>query len=222
VRRLERALIEQARLGDAYERAAGTSSEQSAYLRLRAASFDVTRCDRTVKTFEPPMGGGRRAAGDGTTRLRRRVSIALGNVFAFSVDGGPRAPAEARAELTDRLAPKLDPAIVQTAELLLSELVSNCVLHGAAATPGTWVDVSASIFPHAVLVEVSDGGHGFKYELDDGPLRLDDISGRGLCLVNGLSSRWGISKRGRARVWFELARTPAAHGQPSAAPAAMT
>ena len=51
VRRLEVALGEQARLGNAYERAVGTSAEQSTYSRLQAASVDVARCDRAAKAF---------------------------------------------------------------------------------------------------------------------------------------------------------------------------
>jgi len=51
VRRLEFALTEQARLGDAHARAIGTSSEQSTYERLQAASRDVSRCDRAAKAL---------------------------------------------------------------------------------------------------------------------------------------------------------------------------
>lgn len=51
VRRLEVALTEQARLGDAHSRAIGTSSEQSTYARLQAASLDVSRCDRAAKAL---------------------------------------------------------------------------------------------------------------------------------------------------------------------------
>lgn len=49
VSRLEAALREQARLGDAFARLAGTQAEQSAYLRLQAASLHVSRCDQLVK-----------------------------------------------------------------------------------------------------------------------------------------------------------------------------
>ena len=48
--RLQRALIEQSRLEDAYARAVSTSAEQSCYVRLQAASLEVSRCDRAVKT----------------------------------------------------------------------------------------------------------------------------------------------------------------------------
>ena len=49
VLRLNAALDEQARLSDAYALAAGTSSGQSWYFRLQAASLHVSRCDRAVK-----------------------------------------------------------------------------------------------------------------------------------------------------------------------------
>jgi hypothetical protein len=48
-RRLDLALVEQARLGDAYGRAVGTSAEQSSYERLQAASIEVSRCDHLTR-----------------------------------------------------------------------------------------------------------------------------------------------------------------------------
>jgi hypothetical protein len=53
VRHLEAALIQQARLGHALDRAVGTSAEQSAYARLRAASEHVDTCDREVRELSP-------------------------------------------------------------------------------------------------------------------------------------------------------------------------
>ena len=46
---LGRAMIEQARLGDAYERAVGTSAEQPAFERLQRAGRKVARCDQDVR-----------------------------------------------------------------------------------------------------------------------------------------------------------------------------
>ena len=93
---------------------------------------------------------------------------------------------------------------MEIAQLLLSELITNCVQHGAAGRPEVWINVRASLFPHALCVEVSDGGPTFRHEPD--PPSTDLAAGRGLWLVAELSSRWGISDRGPARVWFELAR----------------
>ena len=48
VGRLEAALAEQARLQDAYQRACGTSGEQSSYVRLQSANLRVSTCHRMV------------------------------------------------------------------------------------------------------------------------------------------------------------------------------
>ena len=54
--RLEVALADQARLGDLYQRAMGTSAEQTSYARLQAAGLRVAMCDRAVKTFRGASG----------------------------------------------------------------------------------------------------------------------------------------------------------------------
>ena len=54
VRHLEAALIEQARLGDHFQRSLGTSSEQASYARLNAASQRVSECDQAVKALSDP------------------------------------------------------------------------------------------------------------------------------------------------------------------------
>lgn len=51
VRHLEAALIEQARLGDHFQRSLGTSSEQASFARLNAASQRVSECDQAVKAL---------------------------------------------------------------------------------------------------------------------------------------------------------------------------
>jgi anti-sigma regulatory factor (Ser/Thr protein kinase) len=139
-----------------------------------------------------------------TDRIRPRASLALDNTLAFAVDGGVRAAADARDQLAGRLAPRLDPDVVEVALLLLSELVNNCVLHGVASRPGARIDITASLFTHVLWVEVSDGGASFHYQP-----RLaspEELAGRGLYLVEQLSTSWGISGGHRASVWFELQR----------------
>jgi hypothetical protein len=55
---LGRAMIEQARVGDAYERAVGTSAEQSAFARLRRAGREVTLCDQDVRNDRDQTASG--------------------------------------------------------------------------------------------------------------------------------------------------------------------
>jgi serine/threonine-protein kinase RsbW len=87
-------------------------------------------------------------------------------------------------------------------ELLVSELVTNAVRHGAR-------DVHESILVHArchddhVRVEVCDEGPGFDPGPDPrGPL---EPGGNGLLLVETLAARWGVDPGdGRPTcVWFE-------------------
>jgi serine/threonine-protein kinase RsbW len=207
VQQLEAALVEQARLTDSFDRSAGTSSQQASYVRLRAASRRVAACDRTVKAL--PGDGTRAPArpppGSGTVITARRA-MSLHNAILFSVDGGPRAPAAAREQLRTLLGRNLDPEIVELAQLLMSEVVNNCVQHGAAGDPGVRVTVTASLFPTALRVEVSDGGPAF---VAHAQLPAPDCEGgRGLWFLAEMASRWGISARSPARVWFELTRLP--------------
>jgi anti-sigma regulatory factor (Ser/Thr protein kinase) len=92
--------------------------------------------------------------------------------------------------------------IVDTMVLLVSELVSNVVLH--AQTPCE-LHVDADV--HRVRVEVVDGSD----VLPEAQLRTDPLapSGRGLQLVHGLSAAHGIEPQpgGGKRVWFELSRS---------------
>jgi len=60
VERLESALVEQARLGEQYERAVGTSAELSSFSRLHTANLRVGLCQRAVDA----TGGPRRPTVD--------------------------------------------------------------------------------------------------------------------------------------------------------------
>lgn len=151
--------------------------------------------------------------GPGELRSGRRVAaLSLDNLLVFSVTGGVGAASGARNELRERLDATLDPSTIELAQLLMSELITNCVLHGAAAEPDAWIDVTAATFPQTLRIEVSDGGPAFRH---DPVLPAPEAgSGRGLYLVEQLSSRWGLSARGTARVWFELPRTAPAESSP--------
>jgi anti-sigma regulatory factor (Ser/Thr protein kinase) len=205
VQALEAALVEQARLSDSFDRAAGTSSHQASYARLRAASRHVAACDRTVKAL--PRTGMRAPARPppGTrTRTTARRAMSLHNAVTFAVDGGLQAPAAAREQLRARLGPDLDPEIVELAQLLMSELVNNCVHHGAAARPDVRVTVTASLFPSRLRIEVGDGGPPFVHQLKVPPAELE--GGRGLWFLAEMASRWGVSSRNPGHVWFDLPR----------------
>ncbi|WP_432103514.1 ATP-binding protein [Streptomyces sp. bgisy091] len=125
---------------------------------------------------------------EGPTRLRRR----LGHTDLSGVGG-------VRAELREFLRRSRGPEEVAVAELLLSELVTNALIHtrnGAVVT----VTTAAG----RVRVEVRDfvpGQEPAPYV----PNADDGTHGRGLLLVQNLADSWGVTAQGLGKVvWFEL------------------
>lgn len=110
----------------------------------------------------------------------------------------PGAPSQARRALTQWFAPNLDGDELHRAKLLVSELVTNAVLHGTGR-----IVLRAHADDDRLLVEVMDEGSGFERQLRRHD--FEDIGGRGLSIVESESSRWGIHE-GTTHVWFELER----------------
>lgn len=108
------------------------------------------------------------------------------------------APGIARKSLTSWFGAALDEDELDTAKLLISELVSNAVLHGRGA-----ITIRGDLNPDRVVFEVIDQGEGFEREVRG--YDFDDLHGRGLAIVDAQASRWGIHE-GTTHVWFELER----------------
>ena len=119
----------------------------------------------------------------------------------LKLDRGPNAAAVARRGLA-RLPGDLDPPLMETLRLLVTELVTNSVRHTGADTVLLTVLVGNS----AVRTEVTDAGAGFDPAKTGTPSA--DHTGWGLFLVDRLAERWGVAKDGTGtKVWFELRRT---------------
>ena len=88
------------------------------------------------------------------------------------------------------------------AVLLVSELVTNSVIHGGGTTP---IEVGVTIGDR-LRVEVTD--HGSCFRLGSLGRRKGGL-GFGLYIVEQLADAWGMSMDGVTRVWFELARVQA-------------
>src|SRR5438128_4698529 len=121
--------------------------------------------------------------------------------FAFALEPGAHAPADARRQLESRLPGGLPPSLVDDVLLLTTELVTNSVRHSPAADTGT-VDVAVRLAPERIRVEVSDPGSGFAH-VPRYPGTLSE-GGRGLFLVEVLAERWGMGEGDRTTVWYEL------------------
>lgn len=114
----------------------------------------------------------------------------------------PASVAEARRWSAEVLGRVGATEVADTTALLVSELVSNVVLH--ARTP---CEVSIDRRRDRLRVEVADGSPRMP-----GPGATDPLaqSGRGLQLVHGLSEAHGVDREplGGKRVWFELQVPP--------------
>lgn len=81
----------------------------------------------------------------------------------------------------------------------VSELVTNAILH--ARTPFT---VGVRRLENAIRVDVTDTSDEMPVKR---PHDVNEVTGRGLHIVEKLSDAWGISKNAQGKtVWFELAK----------------
>jgi anti-sigma regulatory factor (Ser/Thr protein kinase) len=116
------------------------------------------------------------------------------------LDRGPEAAAKARRGLAS-LRGDLDPPLLETLRLLVTELVTNSVRHTGAPA----VVLRVLVGNRVVLTEVTDAGPGFD-PAETGSSAADH-TGWGLFLVERLAERWGVTRNGHGtKVWFELRR----------------
>jgi anti-sigma regulatory factor (Ser/Thr protein kinase) len=111
-------------------------------------------------------------------------------------------PALAREYCDGVLADKhCDPETVADARLVVSELVTNAVLH--ARTP---IEVQVLVAAETLRIEVTDSG------LDRPHMWAEhDRGGRGLPIVQAVASGWGVVDQGsRKTVWCEIPVGPRA------------
>jgi anti-sigma regulatory factor (Ser/Thr protein kinase) len=116
-----------------------------------------------------------------------------------------QAPARARAAVAAFCDEHgVDEETLQALRLLVSELVTNAVVH-ADVDPSANVELFARLEPELVRIEVLDQGSGFVPR----PAPADHMpasSGYGLFLLERQADRWGVDRTTGSRVWFELAR----------------
>jgi anti-sigma regulatory factor (Ser/Thr protein kinase) len=132
--------------------------------------------------------------------------------LTIRVAGGPTAPSRARAALGSLDATLAD--LRDDVHLLVSELVSNSVLHARA----DHVELHATTEPAGVRIEVSDPGPGFD-EKDRREPSFAGEGGFGLLIVDRVANRWGTKRNGDARVWFEIDRNSVGSAEQNGQPA---
>ncbi|MFF1450107.1 SpoIIE family protein phosphatase [Streptomyces sp. NPDC058274] len=161
-----------------------------------AASMDDA-CDTIIRALNP--SGGRK---DDVALLMARLNgVPGGDVAEWRLPREAAEVAHARRLVRGRLRAWGLDAAVETAELLVSEVVTNAVRHGSGESVGLRL-----VRTDALLCEVTDDEPGLPALLGAG---VYDESGRGLRVVSRLAREWGASASGHHKtVWFEQALTP--------------
>jgi DNA-binding NarL/FixJ family response regulator len=111
----------------------------------------------------------------------------------------PLSASQARDAVTNALITTVSDTSLDTLVLLTSELVTNVVTHARSRC-----HLGVELFDEVVRVSVTDES-GVPLEVRS--VGSDSESGRGLALVEMLSSNWGVVNRTAGKtVWFEVPR----------------
>ncbi|MDA5283086.1 ATP-binding protein [Streptomyces sp. Isolate_45] len=136
---------------------------------------------------EPSVGGG----GSTTDVVRIRRSVERADLKAVG---------EVRRALRELLRHRCRTDAADVAELLITELVTNALVHTEHGA-----EVSASLAAATLRVEVRD--YTARRPRPYVPSADDGTHGRGLVLVQALADDWGVDPAALGRgkvVWFEL------------------
>jgi DNA-binding NarL/FixJ family response regulator len=92
--------------------------------------------------------------------------------------------------------------LLDDVQLLVSELVTNAVVHARSDA-----QVAVRLLPEVLRIEVVDRGEVTTTTEAKPPTDVGAESGRGLFLVETLASSWGVERiEGGKSVWFEVPR----------------
>ncbi|MEU6879443.1 SpoIIE family protein phosphatase [Streptomyces sp. NPDC046712] len=158
-------------------------------------SLEVT-CDKVLEAMLPT-----RPEDDVALLLARTHALGASQVATWDLDADPAAVAGARSNVSRQLAAWGVEQLEFTAELVVSELVTNAIRYGR---PPIRLRL---IHDHSLICEVSDGSSTTPHLRR---ARVFEEGGRGLLLVAQLAGRWGTrhSRHGKT-VWAELSESDA-------------
>src|SRR5207248_9415971 len=125
----------------------------------------------------------------------------------FDLGGRFDAGFRARSALEEHFGRLLIADELQELKLMLSELVKNAVIHGGA-DDNRHVILYLAVARRRIRAEVCDPGPGFDPEALP-EVAPQGLGGRGLLLVDALSSSWGVSTDKCTCVWLEADREQA-------------
>ncbi|MDT0405648.1 SpoIIE family protein phosphatase [Streptomyces edwardsiae] len=157
-----------------------------------AASMDDA-CDTIIRALN--TRGGRKD--DVALLMARLGGIEPDDVAEWRIAPEPSEAGRARAVVREQLYEWGLPKLVDSAELMVSELVTNAVLHSHGRPVALRL-----VRGDTLLCEVEDDDHELPTLLNARPT---DEFGRGLRVVSTLAREWGTSRTAAGKsVWFEL------------------
>ncbi|MQA97096.1 MAG: SpoIIE family protein phosphatase [Streptosporangiales bacterium] len=164
-------------------------TELTAYAKERRTPGEL--CDRIVRRLVRPDH-----EDDVAVLVTEFAGIPGDAVAAWSLEPQPTVVRQARTDTLRTLARWGLETLAFEMELLVSELVTNAIVHGGPPVRLRLLRADR------LVCEVHDGGHDLPVLR---PAEETDEHGRGLQLVTGLAKRWGVSRTGEGKVvWFEL------------------
>ncbi|MFC6066721.1 SpoIIE family protein phosphatase, partial [Streptomyces ochraceiscleroticus] len=161
-----------------------------------AASMDEA-CDTIIRSLAATLNKGRGGRKDDVALLMARLNgIEREDVAEWRLPIEAREVSRARLLVRAQLSRWGLESAADTAELLVSEIVTNAVRHAH-----TQHVVLRLVRTDALLCEVSDDDHSLPQLLSVGD---EDEYGRGLRVVSRLAREWGTSRTSTGKtVWFE-------------------
>ncbi|MER6025926.1 SpoIIE family protein phosphatase [Streptomyces sp. NPDC001851] len=155
-------------------------------------SLDVT-CDRVLHALLPPGG----VPDDVALLLARTQGLPASQVATWDIPADPALVAPIRKQVVEQLGPWGLSEAAFTAELVVSELVTNAIRYGSHPIRLRLIHDAATL-----IVEVSDTSHTAPHLRR---AKTFDEGGRGLLLVAQLTQRWGSRHTPEGKtIWAEL------------------
>ena len=119
----------------------------------------------------------------------------MANFITLQIPCRPASLTELR-DSVDRL-DNLPTRTFDAVKLATNELVANSIKH-SGLDENDQIDITIETLPDRVRIDVRDQGSGFTLPTDGAP------RGRGLAMVQALSSLMGISHNGITHAWAEI------------------
>ncbi|MGW0912768.1 SpoIIE family protein phosphatase [Streptomyces sp. NPDC002784] len=151
-------------------------------------------CDRVLRTLLPPGG----ASDDVALLLARTRGLPASQVATWDIPADPALVAPIRKQVVDQLGSWRLSEASFTAELVVSELVTNAIRYGSKPIRLRLIHDAAML-----ICEVSDSSHTAPHLRR---AKTWDEGGRGLLLVAQLTQRWGSRHTAQGKtIWADIA-----------------